>query len=219
MLNIGPSDDSAAAGTASRRRLAQAAVTDPELASRPGVARLEHFLDVVLKKDLQAAINRRDGAYERASQCHRLRRLLKDLTQLHQLESEQGSHRSATPSTSSRGAISTTRKTKAETNNDCDAMLDHPLATELRIDLGCHVYGRVEVADARVVHINVGLGIVVPMTHEEAFKFLLAKEKFHKADVERQNKDILRVKYRVRIVMESLRQLHERYASAQVRKR
>ena len=75
------------------------------------------------------------------------------------------------------------------------------------------MYAEAHVPDARVVHINVGCGIVVPMTHEEASRFLVRKEEHHKAEVARLTKEILRIKYRVRVVTETLARLHQRYVS------
>jgi hypothetical protein len=189
-----------------------AAVTDQELQAMPGMARLEHYLDVILKGELKAAMARRDEAYDRASQCHRLRRFLKDLVQIHELE-----YAVANPQAAA-AAAAQPKKAAYETNNECDRMLEHPLTTSLRIDLGCHCYAAAEVPDARVVHINIGCGVVVPMTHEEAHRFLLKREQLCKNEVTRLNKEILRTKYRIRIVMESLRRLHEGYVQAQTAK-
>ena len=183
-------------------------MTDTELAAQPAIARLEAFMDEVLKADLKRAMARRDEAFERASQCHRLRRLLKDLVVLPQLErSEPGA-----PSKGGRQKVATP-DADAELRNDVERDMAAPIPTSLRVDLGGFVFATAEVPDARVVHVNVGCGVVVPMTHSEAERFLLRKEQSPKDDVGRCNKEILRVKFRIRLVMESIRRLHEGYVA------
>ena len=190
---------------------------NPELAAQPGVAQLEKYLDEGLKGELATVTAQRDVAYERMSQCHKLRRTLGDLVKLHDLERDledparlrSGAKRvdsGATPATKSAAGPS-------EPRDALDAAMDEPLRTALKVDLGCFVFATAEVPDARVVHINIGCGVVVPMTHAEAHAFLLKKEALGKQEVQRLSKEMLRVKYRIRLVTETLRQMHERYVA------
>jgi prefoldin subunit 5 len=144
-----------------------------------------------LKHELDKAMERRDAAYTRASQCHLLRRTLRDMVQLHEFESNQ----SGTTPGASVGS----------------AALASSFGATIQVDLGCSCYVQVEVPDASVVLINIGCGVIVPMNHAEANQFLVSKEALLKQDVQRLTKEILRLKYRIRLVIEAISRLHDAY--------
>lgn len=134
------------------------------------MARLEHFLDAVLKQSLQEAMERRGRYMDLIAQCTQLRHLLAEMDAL------------------APGSFS-----------------------ELLVNLGHHVYAAATVPRRDTLWVHIGCGVVVEMSREEALRHLGRREAVARAALDRQNRHVLRLKYRIRLVTEALRRLHERY--------
>lgn len=77
------------------------------------------------------------------------------------------------------------------------------------VDLGHHFYMQAQVSDPSIVHINIGCGVVVPMNHDEAGKFLVKKERHLTEMAQLKTKETLRVKFRMRLVMEAISRIQD----------
>ena len=82
------------------------------------------------------------------------------------------------------------------------------------VDVGSHFYMEAHVPNPEVVHVNVGCNLILPMLHEEADAFLVKKEQLHRDNAGRKTKEALRLKFRMRLVMEAIAQLHDSQFSA-----
>jgi hypothetical protein len=140
--------------------------------------RLEHFLDVVLRRELNEVLNRREMASATVAQCRQVRDLLDSIAVLG----------TATPPL---GASS-------------DA-----LSTDVLTNIGNHFYMQCHVPDARTIHINIGCGVVLPMLLADAKAFLVKKEGLLVQDVERLTRESLRMRFRMRLVMEAISRLSQ----------
>ena len=82
-----------------------------------------------------------------------------------------------------------------------------PEPTSMLLDLGCHFFTEAEIPNPAVVYINVGCGVVCPMSHTEAKKFLVKKERLLRDESVSLSKEVLRVRFRMRLVMEAINRL------------
>eukprot|EP00758_Cryptobia_borreli_P015979 Tbor_TRINITY_DN6068_c2_g4::TRINITY_DN6068_c2_g4_i1::g.10714::m.10714 len=77
-------------------------------------------------------------------------------------------------------------------------------ATDMMVDIGQHFYMRAEIPNPAVVWINVGCGVICPMTHQEAKVVLKKKEGLFRNQSASLTKEILRVRFRMRLVKEAI---------------
>jgi hypothetical protein len=151
-----------------------------------GTVRLEAFLEDVLRAELDKVLAARDAVYDRASQCRKLQLLLADVDEL----IDGGGLPAAGPA------------------GPAPAAHLRPMTT--LVDLGNHFFAKCEVADTSVVSVNIGCGVVLPMTRDEARQFLVTKERLLRSDGDRLTKEALRVKYRMRLVMEAIARINDK---------
>jgi hypothetical protein len=146
--------------------------------------RLENFLDGVLKKNLGLVLRKRDALFDAAAQCVQLRDLLTSL-----------------PGFVSDGCDDPDHPPGVQTYEEAVSAIR---PTCILAHLGCHYYMEAEVRNSGVVHVNIGCGVVVPMSSAEAKRFLVAKEGHLRAAASRQTVEAAKVKYRIRLVMEAI---------------
>lgn len=139
------------------------------------VARLEYFLDAVLKQELHGAMSSRDRFIDLVAQCTQLQGLLMEMTAL------------AKPAAG--GAARSQNK--------------------ILVNLGNHFYTSASVVDNRTIWLNIGCGVVIERTREEAVSHLKKRESIARAGLHAQNVEILRLKFRIRLVTEAIRRLHQ----------
>lgn len=159
--------------------------------------RLETFLDSVLRKSLEEALIQRDEILTMASSCTHLRQTLKALRDVH------------APLASSEvvGASSTSTTAASSTTNETLNVALPP--TMMLVDIGHRFFMQAHVKQPSLVHVNVGCGVVLPMNHSEAEGFLEKKEKLLAERSKRKTQDILRIKFRMRLVMEAITRLQQ----------
>ena len=247
----------------------------------PSVAtqRLEHFLDSVLRRDLQRCLASRDDCYSAASQCAQLRQLLADMADLGKVrratvsvaaddvpESSEaarlasageeargggGGPSAAEVLAAAEGLTAANRRALAEligSEGDerggrtvlhkgvtvADGLVGDPAPFQLLCDVSGgvsaaaaspvegeqqqvegaaaqrhHFFMTAEVTNPAIVHINIGCGIVCPMTHEEATLFLKKREQLYRDASQRLSRESLRIRFRIRLVMEAITRLED----------
>lgn len=158
-----------------------------------GMARLEHFLDAVLKQTLQQEMAKRDRFIDLAAQCNQLQGLCEEMRTL---------------SSSSLIPVQRTASTNA-----ASATASPRQKNKVLVNLGNHFYTPATIRNTNVICLNIGCGVVLEMPTEDAVKHLKKREKLAKEALERQNVQILRLKYRIRLVTEAIRRLHEKYTT------
>lgn len=197
---------------------------------------LSHMVDVVLRPELIKVLRRRDELYDEASRCVQLRRLLTETVRIAESDPVTGeplpkgtgtsfgsgdTHRevnssgaavrgtegSSRASVSSEAATTTCRPGGGGTTDASPSPM-------MLVDLGCHVYCRCVVRDDQPILIHVGLDVYVPMTRAEAMRFLVKKEGSRRAMADLCTKEALRVKFRIRLVLEALHRLSGGTASS-----
>lgn len=164
--------------------------------------RLESLLEVTLRGELLAVYKRRDAAYTKSSECVQLRRLLQEMQQLTPADTPTGyAPRSILVDLGQHVYCQCALKPLELCEPALDTASPAPSATDVMVQSDapedCH----------RWLHINVGCGVVVPMSSVEATRFLLRKEAAYKERAAMLSKEVLRVKYRIRIVTEAIRRL------------
>ena len=75
------------------------------------------------------------------------------------------------------------------------------------VDLGHHCYMKANIKSMQTLHVNLGAGVVVPLSREETLAFLTKKEALLVREAEGKTKESLRVRYRIRLVMEALNRM------------
>lgn len=218
---------------------------------------LENFLDRVLRRDLQAALRKRDACYNAASHCYHLRQLLADLGDLDEVRKISVDSLASAPSAAisanshqrgrphprpeaTLGTEVTVATSKVEGSPFLKAAYERQVRdselpttgargggvecegresagssfsptteepTKMLLDLGCHFFTEVEIPNPAVVCINMGCGVVCPMSHEEAKRFLVKKERLLRDESVALSKEVLRVRFRMRLVMEAINRL------------
>lgn len=144
--------------------------------------RLEAFLDEALRPGLDAVLAQRDVARAAGARCQQLRVLLKEVA----------------------------LAAKGSAAGDSAAAMGAAVAPVVVLaDVGCHNFVQAELVDPSTVYVNIGAGVVAPLTHAEAFAFLAKKERLLAQEQDRATREALRVKYRIRLVMEAIARLHE----------
>ncbi len=135
-------------------------------------------------------MKKRDDMLSEGSRCVQLRRLLNEMQRIQSGDPETGVPRNDAAASTGGTTSSASKPT-------------------ILVDVGNHVYCQCELKSDSDIWVNVGCGIVVPMTREEAFRFLVKKESLSRQNADRMSKEVLRVKYRIRLVLEAIRRLHE----------
>lgn len=136
------------------------------------VTRLEHFLEVVLRKDLDKALRERDALFQRVADCTHFRTTIQELRNL----SQDGS---------------------GESNS----------GAKILVDVGCNFFMKCKVVDTSTVLVNIGCGVVLPMACSEADVFLMKKERLLKEMAAAKTRESLRLRFRIRLVMEAITRL------------
>ncbi|ORC85938.1 protein UXT [Trypanosoma theileri] len=165
--------------------------------------RLEHFLDTVLRQSLDKVLQERDTVNTMASQCIQLRELFEEMRALSSTHSFITNKSSSSLSSSSNAGVNTNNTTNT-TNSSV------PQRNHIMVDIGNHFFVQCTVHDASQVWVNLGCGVVLPMSTAEANVFLQKKEKMLRERAARLSKEALRLKYRIRLVMEAITQLYDR---------
>lgn len=179
-------------------------------AAMSSMIRLEHFVDVVLRQSLEKVLRDRDVVYTMTSQCCQLRELLGEMRELSLSHSSTvgscgGGHSLVSPLSSPVCVTTTTA-----------AAVAAPRRNDIMVDVGNHFFAQCTVADASFVWVNLGCGVVLPMSTAEANVFLEKREKLLRERASRLSKEALRIKYRIRLVMEAITQLYDRASGQQV---
>lgn len=159
-------------------------------AAHSSMTRLEHFLDAVLKPLLQEEMCKRDGAVQLAAECNQLCVLFSEMKTLSGIDNVSAP---VNPS-----AFIRTSK----------PLPPRPQRNHILVNLGNHFYTSALVKDAGSVWLNVGCGVVLEMSTDAAKVHLSKREKLARDSLERQNQKILRLKFRIRLVTEAIKRLH-----------
>eukprot|EP00744_Colponema_vietnamica_P018768 GILI01026504.1.p1 GENE.GILI01026504.1~~GILI01026504.1.p1 ORF type:complete len:280 (+),score=62.20 GILI01026504.1:70-909(+) len=72
-----------------------------------------------------------------------------------------------------------------------------------------HFLMTADVPNPSLIHINIGCGVIAPMTHEEANAFLKKKEQLYRDQSQRLSRESLRVRFRIRLVMEAITRIQD----------
>ena len=150
----------------------------------PQVVRLEHFLDHVLRKDLNVALEKRDSLYGVASQCTQLKRTLQEMSLLH--------------------LATNPPRTEAVAANDVPSPRNK---LKVLVDIGCHFRMEAQLRDPERIFLNVGCGVLVDMATTGAATFLVKKERLMMVLAQKQTEEANRVRFRIRLVMEAVTRL------------
>ncbi|KPI88421.1 hypothetical protein ABL78_2486 [Leptomonas seymouri] len=182
----------------------------------PGVLHLERFLESVLKKDLDTVLSQRDELHDTVAQCAQLRWLMEDMQALSRYHSfvEAASAAEAAHETSLAAAsppnhhqANASPSSLVSKRAQADAYKP-PQRNKILVDLGNMFYTPGVVRDASVVYMNIGCGVVLPMSPEEARAFLSKKEAVVRAMATNKSQEALRLKYRIRLVSEAIARLN-----------
>ncbi|EAN88120.1 hypothetical protein C3747_46g29 [Trypanosoma cruzi] len=163
------------------------------------MARLEHFLDAVLRQSLEKVLRERDTVYTMASECCQLRELFQEMRAL-----------SSTHSFITDGDAPSLPATIAAGGGEKEEEEKRPQRNQIMVDIGNYFFVQCSVKDGSQVWVNLGCGVVLPMSTAEADVFLQKKEKLLRERAARLSKEALRIKYRIRLVMEAISQLYDR---------
>lgn len=157
------------------------------------MTRLEHFLEVVLKPLLHDEMRKREGAIQLAAQCTQLRVLCDEMKALSGVRSTDNTV------TKESAMIKISKPLPAA-----------PQRNHILVNLGNHFYTSALVKDAGTIWLNIGAGVILEMMIDQAKDHLVKREKLARESLERQNQQILRLKFRIRLVTEAIRRLHEK---------
>ncbi|KAK7197077.1 Prefoldin subunit [Novymonas esmeraldas] len=185
----------------------------PSASPAAGVLRLERFLESVLKENLDQVLVQRDALYATVAQCAQLRWLMEDM---HAFSRH---HSFITASTAAEAASSTTTATTAMSSSGgplrskrAEAELyTPPQRNKILVDLGNRFYTHGIIRDAGTVHMNLGCGVVLPMSLDDARAFLRRREAVVRHMILNKSKEALRITYRIRIVTEAIARLNEQH--------
>ncbi|KPA77588.1 hypothetical protein ABB37_06956 [Leptomonas pyrrhocoris] len=191
----------------------------------PGVLHLERFLESVLKKNLDTVLSQREELYNTVAQCAQLRWLMEDmqaLSRYHSFVEAASAAEAASATSASAAAADGAAAVAPSTSNRISASSSSPVSKRAQanaytppqrntilVDLGHHFYTQGVVRDASVVYVNLGCGVVLPMSQEEARAFLKKKESVVREMITSKSKEALRIKYRIRLVSEAIARLNE----------
>jgi hypothetical protein len=189
------------------------------LSPPPGVLHLERFLETVLKKNLDTVLSQRDELYNTVAQCAQLRWLMEDMQALSRCHSfvEAASAAEAamkTPSAADTHDSSPSSSSLVSKRAQANAYRP-PQRNKILVDLGNHFYTQGVVKDASVLYMNLGCGVVLPMSQEEARAFLKRKESAVREMATNKSREALRIKYRIRVVSEAIARLNESHLGLQ----
>ncbi|KAG8346623.1 putative Prefoldin subunit [Trypanosoma vivax] len=172
--------------------------------------RLEHFLDVVLRQSLKHVLEQRDKVYTMASDCCQLRDLFDEMRGLSSTRSfipDSGTLPAAAPA----GAHDVGQVgANSSIGNSNGAASDATQRNHIMVDLGNNFFVQCTIPDASRVLVNVGCGIILPMSTAEAEVFLKKRERLLRERAGTLSKEALRIKYRMRLVMEAITRLYDR---------
>jgi hypothetical protein len=90
---------------------------------------------------------------------------------------------------------------------------------ELMHDLGCRIYATATAVDPRVVHVNIGCGVVVAYTVEEALAQVAVMERTLRRECDDATAKVLKLKFRQRLVTEAIMRLQDQQVAAATAKR
>ena len=76
-------------------------------------------------------------------------------------------------------------------------------------DVGCKFFVQARLLEPRVVHVNIGSGVVVAMTVPEALAHSAKAEASYRARGEQLTRDAHGAKYKMRLVMEAIMRLQD----------
>ncbi|GET86335.1 hypothetical protein, conserved [Leishmania tarentolae] len=189
---------------------AHLSTTSPVATAPAGVLHLERFLESVLKQSLDAVLSQRDELYATVAQCAQLRWLMDDMRALSRHHSfiEASTAAEAAPP-SATGAPNASPPLMSKRAQAC--AYQPPQKNKILVDLGNHFYTQGVVKDASVLYMNIGCGVVLPMSLDEARDFLQKKESVVRRMIMNKSKEALRIKYRIRLVTEAIARLNERH--------
>lgn len=159
------------------------------------MARLENFLDAVLNPLLCEEMQKRETAIQLAAQCTQLRVLFDEMKAL---------------SRSSSDGSDSMMKNQSSSIKTSKPLPPEPQRNHILVNLGNHFYTSALVKDARTIWLNIGAGVVLQMPIDDAKAHLVKRERIARESLERQNQQILRLKFRIRLVTEAIKRLHEK---------
>ncbi|CBZ24237.1 conserved hypothetical protein [Leishmania mexicana MHOM/GT/2001/U1103] len=195
-----------------------AAALSPAASAPAGVLHLERFLESILKQNLDTVLSQRDELYATVAQCAQLRWLMDDmqaLSRYHSLiEASTAAEAAAAVPLSALAPAASGAPNASPPLMSKRAQADAykpPRRNKILVDLGNHFYTQGVVKDAGVLLMNVGCGVVLPMSLEEAREFLRKKEAVVRRMIMNKSKEALRIKYRIRLVTEAIARLNERH--------
>ncbi|RNE99660.1 protein UXT [Trypanosoma rangeli] len=165
------------------------------------MARLEHFLDAVLRQSLEKVLRERDTVYTMVSDCCQLRKLFEEMRALSSTHSFISEGEASSPSVAAAAAAAAAAECGEE---------GKPQRNQIMVDIGNHFFVQCSVRDASQVWVNLGCGVVLSMSTAEADAFMQKKERLLRERAARLSKEALRIKYRIRLVMEAIARLYDR---------
>lgn len=110
-----------------------------------------------------------------------------------------------------RQLLHSTTKLSRDTSDSESTRLPH----QMLVDLGHHTYMKANIPSMSTIHVNIGGGVVVPMSQTETLQFLDKKEALLIQQAEEKTKESLRVRYRIRLVMEALNRMQLNFQQPQ----
>ncbi|KAL7700535.1 hypothetical protein NQL31_006205 [Lotmaria passim] len=189
--------------------------SETTMAAPPGVLHLERFLESVLKKNLDTVLSQRDELYNTVAQCAQLRWLLEDMQALSRnslfVETASAAADAAGEPATAPSAAASADALSPISKRARAAMYKPPQRNKILVDLGNHFYTQSVVKDASVVYVNIGCGVILPLSQEETRAFLQKKERVVREMILSKSKEALRIKYRIRVVSEAIARLNERH--------
>ncbi len=163
----------------------QQQLLETDLSKNPSIRRLQYVLDVILREEYENILVKRDEIYDKVSQHVQLQKLIRDDLKL----------------TSSRN-----QNDNNDNNNDDS---EGEQRTVLH-DVGCNMFVQAKLLEPKkVIHVNIGCGVIVAMTIDEALKFSKKAEDTYRMRGEKLTRDSLNAKYKMRLVMEAIMRLQD----------
>lgn len=189
----------------------------PPLSSAPrGVLQLEEFLESVLRRSLHTVLLERNALRTTASDCHQLRLLLVEMRTLSRYHSFLVTN-SAEPSPLMPGNVAAKAApdekmiTGSSPGATSGTALQHipPQRSTILVNLGQHMYTQGVIKDASTVHVHLGCGVVLPMSTEEADRFLAKRQQVLQEQALNKTREAMRLTYRIRVVTEAISGLNK----------
>uniref|UniRef100_A0A0A9WPS5 Protein UXT n=2 Tax=Lygus hesperus TaxID=30085 RepID=A0A0A9WPS5_LYGHE len=106
--------------------------------------------------------------------------------------------------------VKATGSSHSSSNSNKEKSVMNGRHNRILVDLGSHFYTPAKVYNATRVHVNLGCGVLLEMSTEEAEAFLIKKEAILRGIASRKTREVLQMKYRIRLVTEIIARLHER---------